>query len=47
MIFTLTSYNNGPSAATGVRREDLLPLGYTYVSATPSTGTYRTEQTDL
>ena len=32
--------NNGPDAATGVQVTDLLPAGLTFVTATPSQGTY-------
>src|SRR5262249_7505674 len=32
--------NAGPDAATGVQLTDLLPAGLTFVSATPSQGTY-------
>src|SRR5262249_15230952 len=40
VTFTLTLSNAGPDAATNVQVADLLPAGLTFVSATPSQGTY-------
>ncbi|MEP7010694.1 MAG: hypothetical protein ABJC13_10255 [Acidobacteriota bacterium] len=40
IIFTITAANNGPSDATSVQVNDLLPVGLAFVSATPSTGSY-------
>src|SRR5262249_54131488 len=40
ITFTVTLTDNGPDPATNVRVGDLLPAGLTFVSATPSQGTY-------
>lgn len=37
IVFSLTAYNAGPQNATGVTVQDILPLGFTYVS---DSGTY-------
>ena len=38
--FTISLRNGGPDMATGVQVRDVLPVGLTLVSATPSTGSY-------
>ncbi len=40
VTFTVVLSNAGPDAATGVQVKDILPIGLTLVSATPSTGSY-------
>ena len=40
IAYTITLTDNGPSNATGVILQDMLPAGLTFVSATPSQGTY-------
>ncbi|WP_136607679.1 S-layer homology domain-containing protein [Paenibacillus dokdonensis] len=40
IAITVTVKNNGPASATGVVVNDLLPAGLTFVSATPSQGSY-------
>jgi uncharacterized repeat protein (TIGR01451 family) len=40
VTFTVTARNLGPDAATGVQVRDIVPAGLTFVSATPSQGTY-------
>ena len=40
VTFTITASDLGPSDATGVAITDALPSGLTFVSATPSQGTY-------
>ena len=40
VVFTVSAANNGPSNNTNVRVTDLLPDGYTFISASPSKGSY-------
>ena len=40
MVFTITLDNAGPDGATGIVVRDLLPAGLTFVSSTPSQGSY-------
>lgn len=40
VTFTVSAHNNGPNATTALQVTDLLPMGLTFVSASPSQGTY-------
>lgn len=40
VVFTIAASNMGPNNATGVRVTDLLPVGYTFVGSTVSTGVF-------
>src|SRR5207253_5774380 len=40
ITFTVTLNDNGPNTATNVQVTDVLPAGLTFVSATPSQGSY-------
>src|SRR5262249_48466194 len=40
ITFTVTLSDHGPDAATGVQVTDLLPAGVSFLSATPSQGSY-------
>ena len=40
VTFTVATTNNGPTPATNVTVQDTLPAGYSFVSATPSQGSY-------
>jgi uncharacterized repeat protein (TIGR01451 family) len=43
IVYTISVINNGPSDATGIVILDLLQAGITYLSDTPSQGTYNAE----
>src|SRR5437879_13302909 len=40
VTFTVTAHNGGPNATTALQVTDPVPAGLTFVSATPSQGTY-------
>lgn len=40
VLFTITANNAGPNNATNVKITDVLPIGYTYISSTVTTGTF-------
>ena len=40
VTFTITALNNGPADATNVSVSDALPAGYSFVSATPTVGSW-------
>ena len=40
VTFTVTAHNNGPSTATGIQVQDLLPAGLVFVSSTTTAGPY-------
>src|SRR5207249_1919861 len=40
LTYTVTLTNNGPDAATSAAVTDLLPAGVTFLSSTPSQGSY-------
>jgi uncharacterized repeat protein (TIGR01451 family) len=40
VTFTITAHNSGPDPATSLQVTDKLPAGLTFVSATPSQGSY-------
>ncbi|MBF4507858.1 DUF11 domain-containing protein, partial [Flavobacterium sp. JLP] len=42
VTFTITAQNNGYNNATGVKVQDVLPAGYTFVSASTVTGSWTT-----
>lgn len=40
LVFTVIVTNNGPKSATNLKIQDQIPSGLTYVSSTPSVGSY-------
>lgn len=40
VVFTVNVKNSGPNIATNTRVTDVLPSGYTFISAVPSVGTF-------
>lgn len=40
VVYTITVTNNGPSSATALQIQDILPAGVTYVSSSATQGTY-------
>jgi uncharacterized repeat protein (TIGR01451 family) len=47
IIYTVTVTNDGPNTATNVEVTDQIPAGLTFVSATPSQGTYNPDHRSL
>ncbi|MBI5459884.1 hypothetical protein [Methanobacterium sp.] len=43
ITYTVTVHNNGPSDATNIQIQDIMPAGFNNVAITPSKGTYNSE----